>query len=73
MPWLRCRSVATAALIQPLDWELPYATGMALKYTHTHTHQRIIKAPTWPLLMLTLACWTRKSVSGETSSSAGLS
>ena len=28
--WLQCRSAATA-LIQPLAWELPYATGMALK------------------------------------------
>ena len=28
--WLWCRPVATA-LIQPLAWELPYATDMALK------------------------------------------
>ena len=28
--WLWCRP-ATAALIQPLAWELPYATGAALK------------------------------------------
>ena len=27
--WLRCRPAA-AALIQPLAWEPPYATGMAL-------------------------------------------
>ena len=28
--WLWCRP-AIAALIRPLNWELPYATGMALK------------------------------------------
>ena len=28
--WLLCRP-ATAAQIQPIAWELPYATGMALK------------------------------------------
>ena len=28
--WLWCR-LATAALIPPLAWELPYATGAALK------------------------------------------
>ena len=28
--WLRCRPVATA-LIKLLAWELPYATGAALK------------------------------------------
>ena len=28
--WLWCR-LATAALIQPLDWELPYAAGAAIK------------------------------------------
>ena len=28
--WLWCR-LATAAPIQPLDWELPYAAGAALK------------------------------------------
>ena len=28
--WLWCRPVATA-LIEPLAWELPYATGVALK------------------------------------------
>ena len=28
--WLRCRLVAVA-LIVPLAWELPYATGVALK------------------------------------------
>ena len=28
--WLWCRSAA-AAPIRPLDWELPYATGVALK------------------------------------------
>ena len=28
--WLQCRSAA-AALIGPLDWELPYAVGVALK------------------------------------------
>ena len=28
--WLWCRSPA-AALIQPLAWELPYATGAAIK------------------------------------------
>ena len=30
LTWLRCR-LAAAALIQPLAWELPYATGVALK------------------------------------------
>ena len=30
--WLWCRPAATA-LIQPLAWELPYATGTALKKT----------------------------------------
>ena len=29
--WLSCRWAAVAAPIQPLAWELPYATGMALK------------------------------------------
>ena len=29
-PWLWCRTAATA-LIQPLTWELPYASGVALK------------------------------------------
>ena len=28
--WLWCRLVAVA-LIQPLAWEIPYATGVALK------------------------------------------
>ena len=28
--WLWCRAVATIAPIRPLDWELPYATDMAL-------------------------------------------
>ena len=28
--WLRCGAAATA-LIRPLAWEPPYATGMALK------------------------------------------
>ena len=28
--WLSCRPAATAP-IQPLDWELPYAAGAALK------------------------------------------
>ena len=28
--WLWCRTAATA-LLQPLAWELPYATGDALK------------------------------------------
>ena len=28
--WLCCRPAA-AALIQPLPWEFPYATGLALK------------------------------------------
>ena len=28
--WLWCR-LATAALIRPIAWELPYATGVALK------------------------------------------
>ena len=28
--WLWCRP-ASVALIQPLAWELPYATGVALK------------------------------------------
>ena len=28
--WLWCR-LAAAALIRPLAWELPYATGVALK------------------------------------------
>ena len=32
--WL-WRRLATAALIQPLVWELPYGTGVALKSTHT--------------------------------------
>ena len=30
MKWLRYR-LAAAALIQPLAWELPHATGMAMK------------------------------------------
>ena len=36
--WLWCRPAA-AAPIRPLAWELPYATGAALKKReHTHTH-----------------------------------
>ena len=30
LPWLWCRSAATAP-IRPLAWELPYAVGVALK------------------------------------------
>ena len=30
MLWLWCRPAA-AALVQPLPWQLPYATGVALK------------------------------------------
>ena len=30
LPWLWCRPAA-AAVIQPLAWELPFATGVALK------------------------------------------
>ena len=39
-PWLCCR-LAAIALIQPLDWELRYAAGVALKKTHTHTHTNL--------------------------------
>ena len=34
--WLWCRLAATAP-IQPLAWELPYATGVALKSKKTKT------------------------------------
>ena len=30
LPWLWCRP-ASAALIRPLAWELPYASGAAIK------------------------------------------
>ena len=33
LPWLWCRPAAVA-LTQPLAWEPPYATGMALKKTN---------------------------------------
>ena len=44
--WLWCR-LAAVAPIRPLAWELPYATGEALKEkkkkekTHIHTHSLI--------------------------------
>ena len=37
MLWLWCR-LAAAAVIRPLAWELPYATGVALKKANTHTY-----------------------------------
>ena len=36
LPWLWCRPAA-AALIHPLAWELPYATGLALKTKQNKT------------------------------------
>ena len=39
MLWLWHTPEATA-LIGPLAWEAPYATGVALN-THTHTHTHI--------------------------------
>ena len=42
--WLWCRPAATA-LIQPLAWELPYATSEALKKTHTHKKSDIFGVP----------------------------
>ena len=39
--WLWCKSAAIA-LIGPLAWELPYATGVALN-THTHAHTQKTK------------------------------
>ena len=36
--WLWHRPVATA-LIRPLAWEHPYATGVALEKANTHTHK----------------------------------
>ena len=42
--WLWYRLAATAR-IRPLAWELPYATGVALKrhtHTHTHTHNDVV-------------------------------
>ena len=36
MLWLWCRLTAVT-LIQPLPWELPYATSVALKRTKTTT------------------------------------
>ena len=35
--WLWCR-LAPEATLQPLAWELSYATGVALKDTHARTH-----------------------------------
>ena len=37
--WLQHRPAATA-LIKPLAWEPPYATGVALERQKTHTHQK---------------------------------
>ena len=37
--WLGCRPVAVSP-IQPLDWELPYATGVALKKKKEVTEYR---------------------------------
>ena len=37
--WLWCR-LAAVALIQPLAWELPYATGAALKQNKTKQTKR---------------------------------
>ena len=53
--WLWCRSAA-AALIQPLAWELPYATGVILKrkkkafFTGERTHE-------WPRVVRVLTGW----------------
>ena len=41
--WLWCRPAA-AALIPPLAWELPYATGKALKKQKKNQQQKIITA-----------------------------
>ena len=38
--WLWCRLAATAP-IRPLAWEPPYAAGVALKSTRTHTHIQV--------------------------------
>ena len=45
--WLWCRLEA-AALIQPLDWELPYATGVALKRQKTKKKSEDIMIPPTP-------------------------
>ena len=38
--WLWCR-LAPVASIQPLAWELPYATSMALKRRRGHTERQL--------------------------------
>ena len=48
--WLRCRPEA-AALSWPLAWELPYATGAALKYIHTYTHIHTYIHTKWSLIV----------------------
>ena len=42
--WLWCRPVATA-LIRPLAWELPYASGVALEKTKRQKKQKQKKNP----------------------------
>ena len=39
--WYR---MAASALVQPLTWELPYATHMALKQTNKHTKNQEVNA-----------------------------
>ena len=41
--WLWCR-LAAAAPVQPLAWELPYATGAALKSRKNPTVNSILNA-----------------------------
>ena len=38
LPWLWCKPAAVAP-IQPLAWELPYATGAALKRQKTQKNK----------------------------------
>ena len=45
--WLWCRLAATV-LIRPLAWELPYATGTALKqHTHKKKEFQFLEFPLW--------------------------
>jgi len=41
--WLWCRLAATA-LIRPLDWEPPYAVGVALEKANKQTNKQKVKA-----------------------------
>ena len=46
LAWLWCR-LATAVPIQPLAWELPYTTGVALKRERNYLIVKSLKVTSW--------------------------